>query len=106
MMNRYMTGTAAVLICAFLRIGAPASAANIAWISFHPTDDPHADAATQGGFTEASDIGYLNLLRDSGHSVTPVSLRVSEVARSPVQQVFNIRLHTGTAGSALRSGTC
>lgn len=47
-------------------------AANIAWVSFHAADDsPGADAAA-AGFTEAADIGYTDLLRANGHTVTRI----------------------------------
>jgi hypothetical protein len=47
-------------------------AADIAWVSFHSADDnPAADAVT-AGFTEASDIGYTDLLTANGHAVTRV----------------------------------
>lgn len=46
------------------------SAANIAWVSFHPADDtPSANAAT-AGFTNAADVGYTKLLAANGHKVT------------------------------------
>ena len=47
-------------------------AANIAWVSFHPTDDtPSANAGTAtSGFTNAPDRGYTQLLTANGHNVT------------------------------------
>jgi hypothetical protein len=48
------------------------SVPNIVWVSFHSADDmPSTDAVT-AGFTEAPDIGYTDLLRDSGYNVTRV----------------------------------
>ena len=46
----------------------PASAANISWVSVHPTDAPVTDAANNG-YTAASDQGYVDLLRGAGHTV-------------------------------------
>jgi hypothetical protein len=47
---------------------APAWAVNISWLSLHPDDNPVTDAANNG-YTMASDIGYVNLLRGAGHTV-------------------------------------
>lgn len=45
-------------------------AANIIWVSFHGGDGtPSANAAT-AGFTQAPDIGYTDLLKSAGHTVT------------------------------------
>jgi hypothetical protein len=49
----------------------PASAVNVAWISMHPTDAPHQEASNHG-YTTATDLGYVNLLRNAGHTVTRV----------------------------------
>jgi hypothetical protein len=48
-----------------------ASAVNIAWVSFHadPTDLPSTAAGTFG-FTKAPDVGYTDLLKANGHTVT------------------------------------
>jgi hypothetical protein len=44
---------------------------NIAWVSVQDSDT--ANAAAQGfGFTDAPDQGYVDLLRDAGHTVTRV----------------------------------
>jgi hypothetical protein len=62
-------GFVAALSCLLLVfISLPASAANIAWLSVHPTDDPVADAANNG-YTMASDQGFVDLLRGAGHTV-------------------------------------
>lgn len=47
-----------------------AQSANIIWVSNHPADNqPHANALADG-FTQAPDVGYTELLRNAGHSVT------------------------------------
>lgn len=47
-------------------------AADIYWVSFHPDDNtPSANAAT-AGFTNAPDVGYTQLLRNNGHTVTRI----------------------------------
>ena len=50
----------------------PASAADIAWVSFHPADNmPSAGAAAAGiDFTTAPDKGYTDVLTAAGHNVT------------------------------------
>lgn len=51
---------------------APPAGAKIAWVSFHSADGtPAADAAT-AGFTKASDVGYTDLLKANGYSVTRI----------------------------------
>jgi hypothetical protein len=51
-------------------MAAPASAANIAWLSLHDSDTtPHANAAAQG-FTAPPDQGYVDFMRSKGHTVT------------------------------------
>jgi hypothetical protein len=60
----------AVLICGLLA-GVSSEAANITWVSLHPADNqPSANAAGQGFTTMAPDIGYTDLLRNAGHTVT------------------------------------
>ncbi|HEY3391548.1 MAG TPA: hypothetical protein VGK58_02490, partial [Lacipirellulaceae bacterium] len=49
----------------------PAGAVNIAWLTFHGTDDPEPQASAQG-YTTATDQGYVDLLRGDGHSVTRI----------------------------------
>ncbi len=49
-----------------------ASAANIAWVSFHSGDNAPTAAAVTAGFTKAPDIGYTNLLAANGHTVTRI----------------------------------
>jgi len=45
--------------------------ANIAFVSFHETDEPSA-AAADAGMTEAADIGYTDALKAAGHTVTRI----------------------------------
>jgi len=45
--------------------------ANIAFVSFHETDEPSA-AAAGAGMTEAADIGYTDALKAAGHTVTRI----------------------------------
>ncbi|MCA9214311.1 MAG: PEP-CTERM sorting domain-containing protein [Planctomycetales bacterium] len=52
-----------------LLLGVAANAADITWVSFHDTDGP-SGAAAGAGLTDASDIGYTNLLSANGHNVT------------------------------------
>ena len=63
-----------VALCCILAIsiGGAASAADIAWISFHGADMPPSTAAGNAGFTQAPDIGYTNALTAAGHTVTRV----------------------------------
>jgi hypothetical protein len=63
---------------------APASAADIVWVSFHSADNMPGSGAAGVGFTMAPDIGYTNLLRDSGHTVT----RIATVNDPPSQTVL------------------
>jgi hypothetical protein len=56
----------------FTMMAAPAWAVNIAWLSLHDSDTtPHANAAAQG-FTVPPDQGYVDFLRNQGHTVTRV----------------------------------
>src|SRR5689334_13193579 len=58
-------------------------AANIGFVSFHNTDLPNANAAGAGqGFTAAPDIGYTDLLRNAGHTVTRF-LTINDINASP-----------------------
>lgn len=61
-----------------------ASAANIAWVSFHPGDNTPATSITNAGFTRAPDVGYTDLLKANGHTVTRFvsadNFNVSQVA--------------------------
>lgn len=51
---------------------ASSQAADVAWVTFHTADDaPSANAAT-AGFTTAPDIGYTDLLKANGHTVTRI----------------------------------
>jgi hypothetical protein len=53
----------------FVALSLPASAAKVAWVSFHATDAP-STAAMTAGFTSAPDKGYTDLLTANGHQVT------------------------------------
>ena len=64
-MKRRFFGT---LILLFLG-SSLAQAADISWVSFHDTDAASPDAAA-AGLTDASDIGYTNLLSANGHNVS------------------------------------
>ncbi len=62
-----------VLLLSCCLNGWQARAANIAWVSIHPSgvNSGQPSTAAQGlGFTQAPDIGYTNLLSANGHSVT------------------------------------
>jgi hypothetical protein len=50
----------------------PASAADIAWVSFHAADGTPSAAAATAGFTQAPDVGYTQALSAAGHNVTRV----------------------------------
>jgi len=47
-------------------------AADIGWISFHPSDDTPSGNASAAGFTAAPDVGYTQLLENNGHNVTRI----------------------------------
>lgn len=47
-----------------------ARGADIVFVSFHGADDEPSQAAADVGFTEASDIGYTDLLTAAGYNVT------------------------------------
>ncbi len=47
----------------------PSWAVSIAWLSLHATDSPGTESGAQG-FTAPPDQGYVNLLRNNGHTVT------------------------------------
>src|SRR5688572_15185303 len=58
------------IFCALMS-AVTAQAANIAFVSFHPGDDtPHNNVTNL--FTRAPDVGYTELLRNAGHTVTRV----------------------------------
>lgn len=59
-----------VLVCWGLLQTLPLSAANIAFVSFHPADDQPDASAAGAGFTNAPDAGYTLLLSTNGHTVT------------------------------------
>lgn len=46
--------------------------ANIAWVSFHPADDTPSPEAAAAGFSKAPDVGYTDLLKTHGHTVTRI----------------------------------
>jgi hypothetical protein len=52
-------------------IAPPARAVNIAWLSLHATDTPGTEASAQG-FTAPPDQGYVDFLRNQGHTVTRI----------------------------------
>lgn len=73
------------MVCAGTVVAAAsASAANIAWVSFHSGDNTPATGSANAGFTQAPDIGYTDLLKANGHTVTRFvsadSFAVSQVA--------------------------
>jgi hypothetical protein len=74
-----------------LTMAAPAAAVDIAWIGMHATDAPHQDAANHG-YTTATDIGYVDLLRNDGHSVT--RLLTQTPANATTGQAFIDNLNT------------
>ena len=47
----------------------PASAPTIVFVSYHEADDEPHSAAAEFGITEATDVGYTDLLRASGYDV-------------------------------------
>jgi hypothetical protein len=51
-------------------LGRDASAASIAWVSFHAADNMPSAAAVTAGFTDAPDKGYTDVLQAAGHTVT------------------------------------
>jgi hypothetical protein len=57
-------------LCTAIALASPASAASIAWVSFHAGDDTPSANAAGAGFTEAPDVGYTDLLASAGHIVT------------------------------------
>lgn len=59
-------------LCAALVLGRDASAASIAWVSFHAGDNAPSAGAAGVGATTAPDKGYTDLLTSAGHSVTRV----------------------------------
>ncbi|MCS7089176.1 MAG: LamG-like jellyroll fold domain-containing protein [Verrucomicrobiota bacterium] len=52
-----------------------ASAANIAFVSFHAGEDQPDSSAAGAGFTNAPDAGYTRLLRENGHTVVRLVTR-------------------------------
>ena len=75
--NRLMKSTSCVLVAALgglllLSTSLPASAADIAWVSFHTADDMPSANAAAAGFTAAPDVGYTDLLSSAGHDVTRI----------------------------------
>lgn len=63
---------AALCCLVVFSISAPAFAANIAWVTFHPGDNMPSTAAGTAGFTQAPDVGYTQALAAAGHTVTRV----------------------------------
>ncbi len=63
----------AALCCILtLSVCGAASAANIAWVSFHPGDSTPSTNAGNFLFTQAPDVGYTQALTAAGHNVTRV----------------------------------
>lgn len=48
------------------------SASNIVFVSYHPDDSSPSLGAGSAGFTQAPDVGYTQLLKANGHTVTRV----------------------------------
>jgi len=70
---KWSRGLVAALCCMLLVfVSLPASAADVAWVSFHSADDMPSTAAATAGFTNAPDIGYTTALAGAGHNVTRV----------------------------------
>lgn len=67
--NKLKVVLAAILILPGFALS-NATAANIAWFSFHPSDSMPSAGATGAGATMAPDIGYTSLLASAGHTVT------------------------------------
>jgi hypothetical protein len=57
-------------VCAVLLLAGSASAASIAWISFHGSDVVPSAGAAGAGHTVAPDKPYTDLLTGAGHTVT------------------------------------
>jgi hypothetical protein len=82
-----------ILYCLIvLAMAGPASAASVAWISLHTTDAPHPNAANHG-YTTASDIGYVDLLRNAGHSVTRYLTQTPANATTGQPFIDNLNTH-------------
>jgi hypothetical protein len=64
MMKKVILGSVCLLL-----LSSPVGAASVAWISLHPTDAT-VTASANHGYTAATDIGYVDLLRNAGHTVT------------------------------------
>jgi hypothetical protein len=63
---------ACAALCAALMLGRDASAASIAWVSFHAADNTPSAGAAGVGATTAPDKGYTDLLTSAGHTVTRI----------------------------------
>jgi hypothetical protein len=59
-------------ICAVMLLAHSASAASIAWLSFHSADGTPSAGAATAGHTTAPDKGYTDLLAAAGHTVTRI----------------------------------
>jgi hypothetical protein len=73
-MRTSQKGHRALLTIGLLAIAAalPASAANIAWVTFHDNARAASAGAAGAGFTLPPDLGYTDLLTGAGHTVTRV----------------------------------
>jgi hypothetical protein len=60
----------ALLLSAFSLGCAVSQGANIAWMSNHPADDTPSPDPAAAEFTRAPDVGYTDLLKAQGHTVT------------------------------------
>ena len=62
--------TSLAVLCAAMMCARHASAASIAWVSFHGDAAVPTTNAANAGFTEAPDKAYTDLLQSAGHTVT------------------------------------
>ena len=69
-LKNLMRNKAPQLLSLLLLTTASPQAANIAFVSFHAPTDASNTTAADYGFTIAPDVGYTDVLRDAGHTVT------------------------------------
>jgi hypothetical protein len=99
-MKRKIIGTFFSLLSATLIAGS-ASAANIAWVSFHATDLASANAAgVLGVGANAPDKGYTDFLTANGHTVTRVLTADGNAALATVLNAFDLVI----VGRSVNSG--
>ncbi|HOW71491.1 MAG TPA: PEP-CTERM sorting domain-containing protein [Phycisphaerae bacterium] len=65
---RSLSCAIALALCSLL--AASSQAAQVYWVSLHPSDDSPSANAASAGFTQAPDVGYTDLLTANGHTVT------------------------------------